>query len=151
MQNAFKKIIENSKIKSIGDYHITARTDSKICPWKKVFSYIEKFEIYVWWSQKIKGGELTSLQLWTVANGSHWISYFRTISEKYHWVAIHYIHGNFWILFCPQINLNKWVLIKDVSGKEFIDKIKDDYNLPLMGFMRNSDTSMQLVNTFPSK
>lgn len=143
MHTAFKKVIDESKIESVGDYHITARTDSKLCPWTKVFAYIEKFEIHMWWTQNINT-ELTPLQLWEVTNGSYWISYFRTISADYHWVAIYYIHGNFWILFCPQINLNKWIKILDVSAKEFVDKIKDDYNIPLMGFIRNSSTSMQL-------
>lgn len=149
MKLAFKSVVNNSGIETIGHFHISTALDYKIEPSHPVFLYQEKTEIQITEPQEIKiekKGEWASIPLGTTAGGSHGLSYLVTVSPDYHGVAIHYTHGNFGVLFCPQLEFSGTV-IKDVDGKEFVEKIKQKYGISLRGIIKNSDTSLQLIDS----
>lgn len=91
-------------------------------------------------------GQLQPVHLGTTAGGSYGISYLSTASPNYHGVAIHFTHGDFGVLFCPQLDF-KGILIKGVAGREFVERINREYNVPLRGMIRMSDAAIQYVDT----
>ncbi len=154
MRSAFNQVIQNESITTIGDYHFGTYLDFQIAPPHAVFLHKLKVEIQVTQPQEIKikeAGKFEPIPLGTVAGGSHGLSYLNTVSPDFHGVAIHYTHGNFGILFCPQLSF-KGIILKHLSGLEFVLKIKEKYNIPLQGFIKRSATAIQLIDTrFPIK
>jgi len=155
MQTAFKTVIENparwhkdsKTTPSIGDFHISIYLDYEICPSHPVFLYCMKTEIVVVEPQLIKfkrKGELHPIPFGTTKGGAYGISYLRTVNPSYHGVGIHFFHGNFGVIFCPQLGFQAQVIAK-VNSKEFVSVIKERYNIQLNGFIMNSPTSLQYV------
>ena len=148
MYSSFKKVIERN-IKTIGGFQISVETDHRICPEFPVFLYSLKSEIIVSEPQSLEltVGEWKPLPLGTAQGGSCGISYFRSTSPSYHGIAIHYLHSDFGVLFCPQLNLFDGIKIRGVDSKAFVERIKKEYNIPLEGLIRMSDTAIQYVKS----
>ncbi|MCK5311852.1 MAG: hypothetical protein KAJ62_07075 [Desulfobacteraceae bacterium] len=149
MQKAFRSVIDNSDLTTIGDFHISTSLNHKINPGHPVFLHDLKIEIDITEPQTIrfkKKSEPQPIPLGTTAGGSHGISYLNTVSPEFHGVAIHFTHGNFGVLFCPQLDL-KGIIINNVKGRDFVDKINYEFNIPLQGFIKMNDTAIQYVDT----
>lgn len=149
MLQAFKRVIDDSSIPTIGDFHVSTSVDHEINPGHPVFRYRLKTEVIVTEPQTIsipENGTWVNIPLGTTEGGSHGLSYLTTVSPLYHGIAIHFTHGNFGALFCPQLNFNG-ILIKNVSGQEFADQIKNDYCIPLHGFIIDANDSFKLIDT----
>lgn len=149
MRSAFRSVVDASSIKTIGDFHMSAGLDCKINPPHPVFVYRKNFEFFVTEKQEINIVEKNKyypLSLGTTEGGSHGISYLVTVSPEYHGVAIHFTHGNFGVLFCPQLNFNG-IIIRGVDGAQFVDRIKQQYNVPLQGFIKSSPTAFKLIDS----
>lgn len=149
MHSAFETVISSPQIPSVDHYHIYIQVDHKIDPGNSVFTYVmhSKIEIGSQVIKMDKKNKYFPIPLGNTANGSHGISYLSTLSPQKHGIAIHYIHGNFGIFFCPQVNLNQGIVISDVSGLEFAEKITKDYNIPVGGFIRHGETALKLIDT----
>ncbi len=80
-------------------------------------------------------------------NGSHGLSYLATVSNTHHGIAIHYTHGGFGILYCPQLNYQKGILLQNVNGEEIVAKIKDEANFDLRGFILQEDGAIKFIDT----
>jgi hypothetical protein len=148
-RNSFKNVIDNSNINTIGNFQISLHTDDKICLEHYVFLYVLKLEINASEPQTInieKAGEWKPVPLGTAAGGSYGISYLVTISPKFHGVAIHFTHGNFGTIFCPQLSFTG-VIVPNVNGIEFAKQIKDQYGIPLTGFVKLDETKVQFIDT----
>jgi hypothetical protein len=149
MKLAFKAVIDSTELNTIGDFHISTSLDYRIEPSHPVFLHELKINIDITESQLIKieeKGRPKSVPLGSREGGSHGISYLSTASPDFHGVAIHYTHGEFGLLFCPQLSF-KGILLKDINGRDFVDKIKADYNVPLRGFIKMDNTAVQYIDT----
>jgi len=149
IHKAFRVVVDSPDIKTIGDFHMSTSLNYEINPGHPVFLHELKIEMEITEPQRIhfeKKGDFKPISLGTTAGGSHGISYLSTVSPDFHGVAIHFTHGNFGVLFCPQIDL-KGIIVNDVNGREFVDKIKDEFNIPLQGMIKMNDTAMQFVDT----
>lgn len=148
MKSAFRAVIENSELETIGDFHISTSLNYEINPNHPVFLHDFKVNIDVTEPQLIKieeKGKFESVPLGTREGGSHGLSYLATASPDFHGVAIHFTHGNFGLLFCPQLSFNG-ILLKDINGRDFVDKIKTDYDIPLRGFIKMNDSAIQYID-----
>ncbi len=148
MRNSFGAVVKDSSIETIGDFHMSTSIDSDINPNHPVFLHSLKVEIEVTEPQTIEfeeKGEWRAIPLGTTAGGSHGISYLVTVSPEFHGVAIHFTHGNFGVLFCPQISFNS-ITINNVNGNEFVDRIRDQYEIPLRGLIKTNDSSIQFID-----
>ena len=149
MRKAFKKVIDQEKITTIGDFHISTHLDYKINPSHPVFLYRIKTEVIVSEPQFIKfekKDEWRTIPIGTAAGGSYSISYLTTVNPKFHGVAMHFLHGNFGIIFCPQLTIQNGIVINDVNGVEFITEIKKRYGIPLQGLITRSDGGIQYID-----
>lgn len=148
MRNAFKAVVQDPSIETIGDFHMSTSIDRDINPAHPVFLHSLKVEIEVTEPQTIKfeeKGECKPVPLGTAAGGAHGVSYLVTVCPEFHGVAIHFTHGNFGVLFCPQISFNT-ITIRDVDGGEFVERIKDQYGIPLRGFIKTNDSAIQFID-----
>lgn len=148
-RKAFQAVIDNPDKSTIGDFHISTILDYEIYPRHPVFIHEEYIEVHVTESQVInckEGEQWGSVSLGTVGGGSHGISYLRTVSLDFHGVAIHFTHPKFGVLFCPQLKFGG-ILIRDVDGRDFANRIKSEYGIPLRGFIKLDDTKIQLIDT----
>ena len=148
MRTAFESVIENSDLESIGDYHISTKLNYEINPGHPVFIHDLKVQIDITEPQVIniqEKGRFEALPLGTKQGGSHGLSYLTTASPDFHGVAIHYTHGDFGLLFCPQLSFNG-ILFKDINGRDFVDKVKAVYDIPLRGFIKMDDSAMQYID-----
>jgi hypothetical protein len=149
MRQAFKAVIDDPQIESIGDFHMSTSLNHEINPNHPVFLHNHKIEINITELQHIefeRQGERQPIPLGTTEGGSHGISYLITVSPEFHGVAIHFTHGDFGVLFCPQISF-AGVMLKDINGRDFVEKIKTDFDIPLRGFIKMNDTAVQYVDT----
>jgi len=149
MREAFKNTLDSSDIKTIGDFHISASLDFSICnPPHPVFLYDEKIEINVSEKQTISyaQGKRSVIPLGTTHGGSYGISYLTSVSPDFHGVGIHFTHGNFGIIYCPQINHTSATLIRNVSGAGFAEEAYRKYNIPLRGLVKKNATAVQYVD-----
>lgn len=149
MRKSFRAVIDSTDVNTIGDFHMSTLLDYNINPDHPIFLHARNMEIEITEAQTIKfeeKGQCKPVPLGTTAGGSHGISYLNTASPDYHGVAIHFMHGNFGVLFCPQLGF-KGILINDVCGREFVDQIKNNYNIPLQGMIKMNDTAVQYVDT----
>ncbi len=148
-RDSFKNVIDHSRINTIGNFQISLHTDDKICLEQYVFLYSINIEINVSEPQTIhfeNAEERRPIPLGTVAGGSYGISYLVTISPNYHGVAIHFTHGNFGTIFCPQLSFTG-IIVPNVNGIEFAKQIKDKYGIPLTGFVKLDETKVQFIDT----
>jgi len=50
------------------------------------------------------------------------------------------------VLFCPQLSF-KGILLKDINERDFAEKIKTDFDIPLRGFIKMNNTAVQYIDT----
>ncbi|NPE28342.1 hypothetical protein HNV12_10300 [Methanococcoides sp. SA1] len=146
---SFSEVINSENIDSVGDFQISVATSDTMCLGHKVFLYKQKMRIQIDYTQKIqikKANEPVAIPLGSVAKGAYGISYLTSVSGEKHGVAIHFLHANFGVLFCPHVKEEK-IIINDVNGIEFLNRIKNEYNLPMQGLVKISDTELQFVDT----
>lgn len=149
MRKAFEEVVNESKLDSIGDFHISTYINHEVNPKHPVFLHGLKVRIDISEPQEIQiqeKGKFEPLPLGTTEGGSHGISYLATVDPNYCGVAIHFIHGNFGILFCPQLSF-KGIFIKDVDGDGLANAIQAQYGIPLRGFVRKGDTALKYIDT----
>lgn len=131
--DAFEQTLhsEVTQTQSVGDYHISIRTkDDEL-------RYQMKFKIDIG-PQEIKiekPGEWTDIPLGNAENGSYGESYLVSETTGKPAIGIHFIHGNFGILFFPGISRNA-ILIKGVKwGNEFTARVLEEYGVRLGGII----------------
>lgn len=146
---AFSKVIENKSLPTISDFQVSTISDTDISPGVTVFMHKLSVSVSVTESQTItfeKKGEAKPIPLGTAAGGSSGVSYLVTANPDFHGVAIYFIHGNFGILYCPQLGF-EGILINAVSGREFMEHIKKQYGIGLLGFINSSATAIQYLDS----
>ena len=150
MRSAFKTVIENPDLPEIGHFHIEAYLDHRICDANNdsVFLYELKTELDTG-SQVIHVPARTriALPLGEAAFGAFGTSYFRSLSTMRHAVAIHFPHGQFGVLLCPQVDPEMPVLLENCDARQFIGRIWDDFAISMEGIAPTSDTRLQLLRT----
>jgi len=152
LQVAFDSVIENKEIEVVDHFHISVSID-KTSLQQPAFHYEEKVIINLGQATMRVGTESTLIPFGTTENGASGASYFVSVSPEFPGVAVHFPFENMGILFCPQIALDgkyfkhvqgeKFTL----SGKEFLEKIKEKYGIPMRGFAKHGDSSMILLDT----
>ena len=146
---AFEKVIADDLIDTIGNFQVSVHTDENISPNEKVFLYSLKTELSVVEEQTIhckEANKYYAVPLGTTGGGAYGISYLVSVSPSLHGVALHFFYGNFGVLFCPQIS-KQGIKIKNVNGTQFIEKIKEQYNLPMHGLVKLNESSLQYLDT----
>lgn len=151
METAFQKVIIDPNIKSVDHFQISLTTQEKIWQGNDIFLYREKVIVQTTLAQELNfknGNEWVDISLGEDQTGAgHGLSYLITISPHFHGVAIHFTHGKFGVLFCPQINRIEGKIILNVSGEEFVEQIKTKYSVPLRGFVKTSDSELKYIET----
>lgn len=145
MRNAFRAVIDDELLTSVGDFHIRTCLDHEP-GLGRIFSYEEEIMVTMQEGVTIKGGQgWQRIPMGTVEGGAFGISYLRGMSRVFHAVAAHFPYGRFGVLWCPQVSLER-ILIEDVDGRAFVDRVLKRYNIPLRGFIKMSATAIQLVD-----
>jgi hypothetical protein len=148
MRRAFRAVIEDDSIDSVGDFHVRTAIDRKICPGVNVFLHGMETAIEVSHPQQVhaQNGQWTFIPLGTAEGGAFGISYMRTVSPRFNGIAVHFPHGRFGVLFCPKLSLSG-IVFDDIDGCEFAHRILTQYGVPLQGLVRSSETELQFVDT----
>ena len=81
------------------------------------------------------------------------ISCFVSKHPEYFAIAFHFIFEKTGILFCPQLNLNA-IWYPSLEGEtffsnsnDFLNKIKEKYNIPMQGFAHVQDMTVEFLDT----
>jgi len=149
MRKAFESVIENSELNSIGDFQVSTYINHDINPKHPVFIHGFRTKVDITEAQVITIHEKNKpepLPLGSVEGGSHGISYLATVDPTYCGVAIHFMHGNFGILFCPQLSFNG-IVFKDTDGESFVNAINEKYKIPLRGLVRMGGSALKYMDT----
>ena len=93
------------------------------------------------------------ISLQNVKNYSKVLSFFVSVSFEFYAIAVHYMHENLGILFCPQLGM----LGKDFknlqgkkfkfTAKEYLDENTQKYNSPMIGLVKINDTELEMTDT----
>lgn len=149
MNRAFRSVVDDERHPSVGDFHIRTAIDRDICPGESVFLHGLQAEFVISHPQTLtfeKGQQSQAVPLGSVEGGAYGVSYLRTVSPEHHGVAIHFPHARFGAMWIPQVSLEP-VIIKDVDGPDFVQRVLADYGVPLQGMVRASATALQFLDT----
>jgi len=129
----FQKIISNPNVQSVGGFQITAHST------KFGLQYLIKTETRFGFQQiKIKGPGTYILPLGSAQNGAYSTSYLVSDNVNKPAVAIHFPQGNFGGLIYPR--RSRYIeIIKEVDGREFVQKVKENYRIKLTGLIVEND------------
>ena len=146
LRDAFKSVVDNESIETVGNFHIEVHMNEKICPNEVVFLYTNRTEISIGKQPPIhlkEANKYYPVPMGTTEGGAYGISYLVSVSPNIHGVALHFLYGNFGVLFCPQLSL-EGIKIRDVNGKEFVSEIKNRFNLPMRGLVKLDETKIDI-------
>ncbi|PCJ69810.1 MAG: hypothetical protein COA62_09900 [Rhodobiaceae bacterium] len=145
-RTAFQAVIDSTEFEEVGHFHVVTRLDHKSEDNESVYLYDLKVELDTGGQKTvIKAGERKAIPWGSAEHGAYGTSYFRSYSPQKHGVAIHFPHASFGILMCPQVNCKQPILIRNVSGQQFVNKIFEDYALPMEGFAVHEETRLKLI------
>tara|TARA_B100001989_G_scaffold241473_1_gene207400 strand:+ start:823 stop:1767 length:945 start_codon:yes stop_codon:yes gene_type:complete len=140
MFKAFDKVLADTSINTVGDYHVTAYLDYEQTETNSpIFLYNYHADIRPH-NQTIQANTPTPLYVGTPDVGDYGVCYLRTLSRKIHGIALYFPEGKFGLFFCPSLFFNndeptKGELVMNVSGKEFVAQIQKRYKVVLQGLI----------------
>lgn len=155
MYDAFDSVVKYSNHPTIGDHHIYAYTNQNDlqCAEGSVFVYHVKLSNEARIDPNQFGAELRAASMGTPYTGSHGIAYLTTVCAEYFGMAIHYLHGNFGLFYCPKLapssgrsrlEANRFL---NLNCHAFIATIKRDFGIPMRGLVRFDDSAAQYVDS----
>ncbi|UWX54863.1 hypothetical protein NYZ99_19295 [Maribacter litopenaei] len=146
---AFSEVIKDEQISSVSDFQIGVDTVYHQDLKSLIFIYEFKAE-FSFANQKIKvpgGKHFTPMNVGGAPIGGYSICYLRSVNVYKPGVAIHFPQGEFGMLFCPKLNHNKAIVIKEKDGEYFAKKVWELYNIALEGIvLKNGFTFKYIVN-----
>ncbi|SNY92519.1 hypothetical protein [Flagellimonas pacifica] len=147
MSLAFKKVIDDEKIPSVSDFQISVEAKPYGESSSSIFVYELKTELnFAPQTISIKGGKhFTPITVGGPEIGGYGICYLRSISTYKPGIAIHFPQGEFGVLFCPKINHNKPIIIKEKDGEVFAKKIWKKYEVGLQGIVLKDGFAMKHI------
>lgn len=146
MTSAFEKVIADEKIESISDFQIAIDTVYHEKTNAYFFIYAMKMSMnIVPQTIKIKANEFNPILFGGPEIGGFGSSYLRSIDFLKPAVAIHFPQGKFGILFCPLLNFNKGLIIKEEDGENFAKLVKKRYGIPLEGIVASNGYAMKRI------
>ena len=92
-----------------------------------------------------KAGEYVNIPFGGAEIGGFGTSYLRSYDFLKPAIAIHFPQGKFGVLFCPMINYNKGIVIKEEDGERFAKLIKEKYGILLEGFVSSQGFAMKRI------
>lgn len=153
MENAFDSVIKDEKITTVNDFQISVETNyineinktAFIYTFKTIMNVVPQRIV-----QETKIGENESIiqvEFGGAELGGFGMSYLRSRQYGLPAIAIHFPQGEFGVLFCPKINLNKPVIFKNQkNGEDFVYEVKKKYGIPLQGFVSENNNSFKNVS-----
>lgn len=130
--DAFDKVIKNEKIESVGGFHITVHRT------KLGLEYLSKMQIITGQPTSITltNNQVKPIPFGNAQTGAFSFSYLKSENPYSPAVAIHFPMGNFGTLYYPKIT-REIIFYKNVSGLEFVEKVKKEHNIKLTGIVKN--------------
>jgi hypothetical protein len=148
MNSAFKKVIEDEQIESISDFQIEIDTVYQESLNADFFIYAMNMSMnFAPQTLSFKSGERKSIPFGGAEIGGFGSSYLRSIDFLKPAIAIHFPQGKFGVLFCPLINYNKAIVIKEDDGENFANFIKEKYGVHLEGLVSANGNAIKLIVT----
>ena len=132
-EKAFTAVIENEKISSIGGFHVTVfRSEHGL-------RYLSTMTLNMGRSTTVVAKKGINPIPWGSAEtGAYSSSYLVSENPFKPAIGMHFPMGNFGTLYYPRLT-RKVLLFKNVNPFEFVEKIKNEYNLKLSGMIKNGD------------
>ncbi|HEY9117661.1 MAG TPA: hypothetical protein VIN11_07530 [Roseivirga sp.] len=148
MKSAFRSLIQNPNFPSVDHFFIEMYSSRDVMPGDHVFLYEERFEADSgFFVNTVPANTKMPLAIGGASTGSYSISHFITLSPVYHGIGVYFEFGRFGAFFCPQLQLFKPIIIEDVDGQEFADKLKSDFGIPVRGFVIEKGSRIKLIDT----
>jgi hypothetical protein len=162
MSNAMDAVIQDGNATSVGGFHVAISSDNDSFQYKDKngareisgFSYDIGIQHVMGEPQVI---EFKTTGEWQPVGGvsNDNVSTFSSISPYFPGVAIHYMHANMGYFFCPhlRVDLNgggevlQSFRFENVTPQEFINKILEEYDIRLKGFVADDQGTITYVNT----
>lgn len=137
-EKAFTSVIENEKISSIGGFHVTVfRSEHGL-------RYLGKMTLNMGRSTTVTAKQGINHIPWGSAEtGAYSCSYLISENPFKPAIGIHFAMGNFGTLYYPRLT-RKVLLFKNVNPFEFVEKIKNEYNVVLSGMIKNGGLMMRI-------
>lgn len=155
MRHAFREVLDDETLSEVGHFHIEVYLEHHFANTgligggpDSVFAYEIKSE----WDTgnqvfHIKANEPKAIPMGSAPYGAYGVSYFRSLSNRRHGVAMHFPHANFGLLMCPQIDCEKAILFKGCSPTEMLDQIWETFQINMEGVAVVSETGFRLIRS----
>ncbi len=151
MEEAFSAVISDEKIPSVSDFQISVETD--FCEEANSSFFIYSFKTIMnvaphSFTTKLENGKEVIIPMMhgDADVGSFGMSYLRSIEYFKPAIGIHFPQGKFGVLFCPMLNRNKAIVLKNqVDGEDFVNEVKKTYNISLQGLVAKDGNSFKNV------
>jgi len=146
MNSAFESVIADEKIESVADFQITVDTVYHEKLNANFFIYAMKMSMsFAPKTITLKGNDFATIPFGGPETGGFGTSYLRSIDFLKPAVGIHFPQGKFGVLFCPLLNFNKGILIKEEDGEKFAEIIKEKFGVPLEGLVASNGNAMKMI------
>lgn len=146
MNSAFGKVIEDEKIESISDFQISIDTVYHDKLNADFFIYEMRMSMnFAPQTIEFEGSAFATIPFGGAEIGGFGSSYLRSINFAKPAVVIHFPQGKFGVLFCPLLNFNKPIIIKEEDGERFAKLVKEKYSIPLEGLVASIGNSMKMI------
>ena len=125
--DAFEEVLSSNLIDGIGGFHICVHS-------RPLLQYQLKTTIFNGrpFSITVSGNATFPIPFGNAQSGSFATSYLPSVDIYKPAIGIHFPFGNFGTLYYPKIS-RELIIIRDVNGNEFIEKVKNMYQLSLGG------------------
>lgn len=153
MESAFAEVISDEKIPSVSDFQISVETD--FLDEIKSLAFIYKFKTSMSFApqnivlQPKPGENKVTFQIpfGGAEIGGFGISYLRSTMYIRPAIAMHFPQGEFGVLFCPEINLNKAIIFNNQpDGEDFVNEVMKKYGISLQGMVAKNGNSFKNVS-----
>ena len=131
---AFKDVLSNGSIESVGGFHITVHTTPKGLEYLMQHS----FSMGQPTSIVLKGNQSIPIPFGDASTGAFSYSYLISSNPFQPAIGIHFPLGNFGTLYYPKLT-REIVIFKNVDPFQFAKKVMEDYKVDLTGIVKNGD------------
>ena len=147
ISSAFKSVIKNEEIENVADFCLSIETVYQENIKKHCFIYEMSAEVSFAPATitLTKENQSQIIPFGGPEKGAFLALYMRSFNLLKPAIAIHFPEGKFGVLFCPSINLNKAIVVKEPDGEKFMEIVLEKYGINLEGLVAKEGMRLMMI------